>query len=158
MKQGIIFHSRKTILSIVIFHIFLFSSCRVTYIPDYDSKIAEQIENTAKAVEKFYLVMLETASEENGGRVYNKFAEQYINIQVELNSLLNKNKNRPLNENSTRVCEITLELWMKYKEEHKKDNTLSNGVIKLNKLTFDDLFYAMQVAEQGKLIIANPPK
>lgn len=158
MKQLVKIQSSKTILSIVVFSIFLVNSCRVTYIADYDSKIAEQIENTSKAVDKFYLLMLETTSVENEGRAFNKFSEHYVNIEVELNSLLNKNKIRSLNENSTKVCEITLQLWIKYKEEHKKDNTLSNGLIKLNRKTFSDLFFAMQVAEQGKTIVTNPPQ
>ena len=42
--------------------------------------------------------------------------------------------------------------------EHKKDNTLSNGLIKLNRKTFSDLFFAMQVAEKGKEIVNNPPQ
>ena len=78
-----------------------------------------------------------------------------MDIEVEINSLLNKNKVRPLNENSTRICEITLQLWQKYKEEHKTDNTLSDGLIKLNRQSFSDLFFAMQVAEEGKKIIDN---
>ena len=102
--------------------------------------------------------MLETTTVENDGRAYSKFADQYVSIEVELNSLFNKNKIRPLNSNSTRICEITLQLWVKYKEEHKKDNTLSNGIIKLNQKTFSDLFFAMQTAENGENIVNNPPK
>jgi hypothetical protein len=133
-------------------------SCKVTFIPSYDSNISEQIENTAKTVDKFYLAMLETTTTSNDGRAFSKFAGQYVDIEVELNSLLNKNKIRPLNENSTRICEITRELWIKYKEEHKNDNSLSDGLIKLNRKTFSDLFYAMQVAEKGKEIVSNPPQ
>lgn len=140
-----------SILSIIAIH-----SCTVTFIPEYDATIAKQIENTTKLVDKFYLSMLETTSEENNGRAFENFIIQYIDIEVELNSLLNKNKVRPLNENSTRICEITLELWQKYKEEHKTDQTLSDGLIKLNRKTFSDLFYAMQVAEKGKETVKNP--
>jgi len=102
--------------------------------------------------------MMETTAPENDGRAYDKFSDQYVNIEVELNSLLNKNKVRPLNTHSTRICEITKQLWVKYKEEHKTDNTLNDGLIKLNQLTFSDLFYAMQVAEKAKDIVSNPPQ
>ena len=134
-----------------------FNSCSVTFLPSYDASIAEQIEKTTRQVDKFYLTMLETTTEEDNGRIYEKFAMQYVDIEVELYSLLNQNKVRPLNENSTRICEITLELWQKYKEEHKTDNTLSNGLIKLNMQTFSDLFFAMQVAEKGKELANDPP-
>lgn len=107
-------------LLIVIFEVLLLCSCRVTFLPAYDAGISEQIDQVSKAVDKLYLSMLETTASENGGRTFEKFAAQYVDIEVEMNSLLNKNKIRPLNENSTRICEITLQLWIKYKQEHKK--------------------------------------
>lgn len=138
--------------------ILIFNSCRIALIPNYDENISKQIDNIARHVDKFYLEMLETTNKKNDGRAYDKFTESYINIEVELNSLLVQNKIRPLNENSIRICEITLQLWIKYKNEHKTDNTLSDGLIILNRKTFDDLFYAMQVAEAAKNIINNPPE
>jgi hypothetical protein len=135
----------------------MITSCRVTLVPPYDAAILEQIAETSKAVDRFYLMMLETTSNTGGGRNFELFAEGYVNIEVELNSLLNKNKIRPLNENSVRICEITLELWIKYKEEHRSDNELSDGLIKQNRKTFEDLFFAMQVAEKAKEIPVNQP-
>ncbi|ASB48447.1 hypothetical protein [Alkalitalea saponilacus] len=129
------------------------SSCRIQLIADYDANVAEQIGRTAMKVERFYLTMLETTTVENNGRAYDHFTEGYIDVEVELISLLNRNRVRPLNENSVRICEITLELWQKYKMEHKEDNSISDGVIGLNRLTFSDLFFAMQVAERAKELI-----
>ena len=143
---------------IILFSLLAMSGCKVSFVPTYNAQITEQIDATSKAVDKFYLSMLEVAPAMNDGRAYTKFTDGYVAIEVELHSLLNKNKIRPLNENSTRICEITLQLWQKYKEEHKKDNTLSDGLIKLNQKTFSDLFYAMQVAEKGKQMATNPPQ
>ena len=159
MKNSIKFKSQQLqIFILLVFSVFAFYSCRVTFLPSYDASISEQIEITTKQVDKFYLTMLETTTVDNNGRSYEKFANQYVDIEVELYSLLNQNRVRPLNENSTRICEITLELWQKYKEEHKTDNTLSDGLIKLNQQTFSDLFFAMQVAEKGKEIVNDPPQ
>ncbi|TAL47844.1 MAG: hypothetical protein EPN92_04370 [Chitinophagaceae bacterium] len=133
-----------------------FSSCRVTLVPPYDADMAGEISKTAKMVDKFYITMMEKTKNENNGRTYEKFSDQYIDIEVELNSLLYKNKVKPLNAHSTRICEITLQLWNKYKEEHKTDNELSDGLIRLNRKYLSDLFYAMQVAEEGKKIAAAP--
>lgn len=133
------------------------SGCSVSLIPPYDEQLAEQIESAAKEVDLFYLTIQETTNNDNGERAYAKFAEQYAGIEAELNSLLYKNMIRPLNNNSTRICEITLDLWKKYKNEHKQDNKLSDGIIELNRKTFNDLFYAMQVAEKAKDIVNNPP-
>lgn len=151
-------HKRAILFLITLTSLLTFNSCKVAFMPSYDASILEQIDQTSKSTDKFYLLMLETTKPENEGRKFEKFAEQYVDIEVELTSLLNKNNVRPLNSNSVRVCEITLQLWIKYKEEHRKDNTLSNGLIKLNRKTFNDLFFAMQVAEKAKDIISNPPQ
>lgn len=143
---------------LLFFTLVILNSCKVTFIPSYDANISEQIDNTAKGVDLFYLSMLENTTQENDGRSFIKFSEKYVEMEVELNSLLNRNKIRPLNENSIRICEITLELWQKYKGVHKEDDTLSNGEIIYNRKIFNDLFYAMQVAEKGKELVKNPPK
>jgi hypothetical protein len=150
--------SSRQLLVLLLMATFAMYGCRVTFVPEYDAELAADIKVTAQQVDRFYLIMLETTSPENDGRAFKIFAPQYVDIEVMLNSLLTQNKIKPLNENSTRIVEITLELWQKYKEEHRTDNTLSNGLIKLNRKTFSDLFYAMQVAEKGKEIAANPPK
>jgi hypothetical protein len=151
-------HRKGAFIGLILLSILLFSACKVTFVPEYDAELSSQIDETAKMVDRFYLEMLETTSNQNGGRAFEGFVQGYIDVEVELNSLFNRNKIRPLNENSTRICEITLQLWAKYKEEHKTDNALSDGLIKLNRQTFSDLFYAMQVAEKAKEIVNNPPE
>lgn len=157
MKPATFQYPRQLALIVGFLSLLAVFSCRISLVPPHDALIMEQIDETAKAVDKFYLSMLETTSNSGGERAYEAFVEDYVNIEVELNSLLNKNKIRPLNQNSTRISEITLQLWLKYKTEHKEDNSLPDGMIELNRKTFADLFYAMQVAEKAKEIIANPP-
>jgi hypothetical protein len=156
MKQPFLLLNTRAFVPIAVFCVLVLGGCKVTFVPGYDARISDQIVNIAKDVDKFYLSMLETTTAADSGRVYKNFAEQYVSIEVELNSLLVKNKIRPLNENSTRICEIAIEMWIKYKEEHKKDDSLSDGLIRLNRKTFSDLFFAMQVAEKGKQIANNP--
>ncbi|TXK76068.1 hypothetical protein [Mesonia sp. K4-1] len=152
VTSKLILTSKTKIILFCFSLVFVVSSCRVTLVPSYDEEVAAQIEDTAKQINTFYLQMLENQNE----RDYENYVNEYISIQVELNSLYNKNKVKSLNKNSTRICEITLQLWKKYKEEHKNDETLSDGIIKLNRKTFEDLLYAMQVAEKGKEIKNNP--
>jgi hypothetical protein len=140
----------------IILGVFFIISCRVNLVTNYDTAIAEQIDNTSKTVDKFYLTMLETTTTQNGGRSYSKYVTEYVDIEVELNSLLNKNKVRPLNQNSSKICTITLNLWQKRKEEHKSLDSLSNGLIKGNRKDFSDLFFVMQSAEKAKSYINNP--
>ena len=158
MEQQIKIKTRRILtILIIIFSISALNSCRVNLLPSYNATISEQIDHTAKEVDKFYLSMLETTTVENEGRAFNKFSEKYVEIEVELNSLLNKNKIRPLNKNSTRICEITLQFWVKYKEEHKAKNTLKDGLILLNRKKFNDLFFAMRVADEGIKLANSTP-
>lgn len=130
-------------------------SCRVQFVADYNGQLAAQIENTAEAVDYFYLSMAENTADEFGARSYQYFKEDYLKIEVQLNSILRKNRIQPLNENSTRVAQMTLDKWVEYKERHKEKDEISDANIKLNRLTMSDLFYAMLVAEEGKRM-ANP--
>ena len=129
--------------------LFVFASCKVQLVSNYNADLSNEINTTAKKVDNFYLTMQEIPADK---RQFANFSSSYIDIEVDLNSLVTKNRVRPLNVESTRIAEITLKLWEKYKEEHKMDNTLSNGLIRLNKKTFSDMFYAMQVAEEGKKV------
>lgn len=62
MKQQINVNSKRILLSVVILSFLALNACKVTFLQGYDAKIAEQIENTSKAVDKFYLSMLDTTS------------------------------------------------------------------------------------------------
>lgn len=125
-------------------------SCNFALLPPYNKEISTQIDNTAKAVDRFYLDMLEKTDAAGSGRAYANFADGYIDIEVELNSLYTKNRIRPLNKASTRNCEIALHRWREYKEEHKEKNTISNGLIAYKRQYMSDLFYTIQVSEEFK--------
>ncbi len=133
----------------VIFCLFL-TSCSFALLPPYNQEVAAQIENTAKAIDRFYLNMLERSEAAKGERNYSNFLSGYIDIEVELNSLYNKNRIRPLNKVSTRNCEIAVQRWREYKEEHKIQNTISNGLIAYRRKYMGDLFYTIQIAEDFK--------
>lgn len=133
----------------------LLVSCRVQFVADYDGQLATQIENAAEAVDYFYLSMAENTADDFGARSYQYFKEDYLKIEVQLNSILRKNRIQPLNEHSTKIAQMTLDKWVEYKKRHKDKDGLSDAEIKLNRLTMSDFFYAMLVAEEGKKL-ANP--
>jgi len=72
-------------------------SCRVQFVADYDGQLANQVENAAEAVDYFYLTMAENTTDEFGARNYQFFKEDYLKIEVQLNSILRKNRIQPLN-------------------------------------------------------------
>lgn len=124
-----------------------FSSCTVQYVAEYDESIKNEIVRIAAQVEMFYADILETDEAE---RVYKNFRDRYISIEVDLRTLLLKNKIRPLNEESTRQTEIALELWIDDKEQHKIENTVSNFTINNHRKQFQRIFIAMAKGEAVK--------
>lgn len=135
---------------ITAFCLIILASCNFALLPPYSREVSAQIENTAKSVDRFYLDMLEKSDTTNNGRAYANFADGYIDIEVELNSLYTKNRIRPLNKASTRNCEIALKRWREYKEEHKQKNTITNGLIAYKRQYMSDLLYTIQVSEEFK--------
>jgi len=125
-------------------------SCTVKLIANYDNNIASQVESALKMVDKFYLTMLETSKNEEKARAYTIFVQDYIGIEIELQSLLDKNRVRPLNKNSTAIAENTLKQFQKYKEQHKADNYVSDANIILNRMYMHDQLVLLQMGESFK--------
>lgn len=137
-------------LLIAVLTLLSFSSCTVKWVADYDNELSASIQEIAKTTDTFYLTMLETSSVTDGSRDYASFAEGYASIEGELSNIKLRNQVRALNEHSTRISEIAIEMWTDYKNEHKTDSTISDGIIKLNRMYMQDVFRAMLIAEEGK--------
>jgi hypothetical protein len=123
------------------------SGCRVQYVADYDDNINNEIIRISKEIDKFYTVLLAAPVSE---RAYEQFNNNYLAIEVELRSLVMRNKIRPLNEESTRQAEIALELWLDDKSQHKEDDTISNFIITQHRNQFQRIFIAMAIGESAK--------
>lgn len=136
----------------------LLLSCKVTLVPAYDPEISKEISSVAKKVDSFYILMAAKTKDGSTEREFKNFVEEYAAIQIDLNALYEKNRARPLNENSVAVCKITSELWSKYTKKHSDESKINDANIELRRLYMSDAFFAMRVAEQGKKFAANPPK
>lgn len=134
------------VLLFFLFPVFFFG-CTVQYVAEYDESIKNEIVRIAAQVEMFYADILETDEAE---RVYENFRDRYISIEVDLRTLLLRNKIRPLNEESTKQTEIALELWIDDKEQHKSENTVSNFIINSHRKQFQRIFIAMAKGEAVK--------
>jgi hypothetical protein len=128
--------------------------CKVQLLPDYDAGLVELIGQTARKVDYLYIMMADT--DDAAKRNYSHWVEAYADIEADLGLLMLNSKAKPLNSHSVRICEITLELWQKYKKEHKQNDQLSNAAITLNRMYMADLFHAMLVAEKAKEMATEP--
>lgn len=140
--------------AIAILLLFTVYGCRVTLVPAFDTELAEEISQVSQQFDKFHLELIENEE----FREFKNVVNRYIELEVMLNSIHNKNRIKPLNEHSSRISEITLSLFNKYKEEHRNDKTMEIGIAKYNRKVFSDLFFAMLVAERGKELANKPPQ
>jgi len=127
------------------------SGCAAKFVADYDSATLEEILRLGKKVDKFYGEMLETPPAERG---YAKYSQQYVDVEVDLRSLYVRNKARALNEESTRISEIILNFWIKYKDEHQQTDGYGDGKAQLDRERFTRLFIAAADAETAKKLDA----
>lgn len=141
--------NKKTMfLPLIIFAFVLtIQGCSVKMVADYDDTTKESILKTAKEIDKFYCALLET---EESKRQYEQFSKDYHSIEVEIRSLVLRNKARPLNKESTKQAEIALDRWIIFKERHKTKNTYSTGDAKLDRDYLSNIFNYMLGAELAK--------
>jgi hypothetical protein len=124
-----------------------FGGCAVKLVADYDSATFNEIITIDKKVDRFYGDLLELPA---GNRQYAKFSDKYVDIETDLRSLYIRNMARPLNEESSQISEIILNLWIKYKDTHKKKDGYPDGMAKLDRKRFTRLFISAANAEAAK--------
>jgi Rps23 Pro-64 3,4-dihydroxylase Tpa1-like proline 4-hydroxylase len=137
----------QTKLFLLIITIILLSSCAVKMVAEYDQNTAYKIVEVSKMVNMFYIKLADHNSQE---RQYIKFMVDYRQIEVELEALVLLNKMRPLNEESTQICEHILQNWLEFKAAHKQNDSYKDVMIELNWNTIREQFYALAVAEAAK--------
>jgi hypothetical protein len=123
------------------------AACQVKLVADYDQATFEGILQAAKKVDLFYGQLLERSE---NARPYAQFTTQYVDIESDLRSLVTRNQARPLNQESTKISETILNLWLKYKAAHQANDGYKTALAKLDRKRFTRLFNAAASAEQAK--------
>lgn len=135
------------IVLLIVAGLLALNGCTVKFVSDFDAATYEEILSISKKVDKFYGDLLE---EDESKRSYDKYSDQYVELETDLRSLVVRNKSRPLNKESTKISESILKLWIKYKTNHKSKNTYKTGVAKLDRKRFVRLFVSAASAEIAK--------
>ena len=139
----------EQLLRLGLFFILVLSitGCTFQMVADYDSVAFEEILRVGKKVDKFYGDLLELKPSE---RAYQKFSNQYVEIETDIRSIVTRNKLRVLNQESVEIAETTLKLWLKYKDNHQAKDAYADGMAKLDRNRFIRLFAAAADAERAK--------
>jgi hypothetical protein len=145
---------RQELRQVKIFYLFIVillalavSGCSIKLVADYDASTFEEILKVSKKVDRFYGGLLEA---QESDRQYSKYTDQWVDIETDIRSLITRNQARPLNEESTKISENILGLWVKYKDNHHGINGYSSGMSKLDRKRFTRLFNAASAAELAK--------
>jgi len=170
MKLAISYRTRDSVpLRYCLALMVLLSGCSVKMVADYNAAGAQEIIRIAKVVDLFYGDLLETRYEE---RSYDRFAEKYRSVEVDLRGLMFQNRIRPYNRESTRISEIILDKWIKYKNRHKSQwekyrlpedspdkikasEIYKDVLVEKHRRRFQRLFIAIAIAEEAKKLAAS---
>ena len=137
------------LLTFVMAGIVSFTSFRVQLIPNRDEAVITQTLQIAKSIDSFYLNLMNTDSSD---LAYANFSDSYQAIELELRSLWLQSEAKPLNSESARISKTVLDLWVKYKEQHRKNNTYNLHLAPIHRDRFHELFVAFLNAEKAKTI------
>lgn len=133
-------------LTLLLISVNLFG-CTVKLVDNFDRASYEEILKIGKLVDRFYGELLENKPDK---RAYQKYSSKYVEIETELRYHYMRNKTRPHNEESIQIADNTLDLWLKYKDQHKHKNAYSNGNAKLDRKRFRKMFISALKAEEAK--------
>jgi hypothetical protein len=139
----------KVLFILLIVSSFSIHGCTFRYVADYDASIKEEIIRVAKEVDLFWGALLDVDASE---RKYDKFKDQYNQIETDIRGLVMKNEIRALNKESTKQAKIALELWIEDRDIHKQNNAFSDFEAKRHREQYTRIFTAMAKGEEAKNI------
>ena len=122
-------------------------SCSINMIAEFDQDSLEMTRLLAKRVDYFYTRL---SYQDEIDRSYDKYESIYLDIEVSLNELHLRQESRRLNEFSLTQVNILRNLWKEDRIYHKKNNTLSDFIIKRHSGQFNRVFLAIIQGEQSK--------
>ncbi|WDE04387.1 hypothetical protein SG34_024085 [Thalassomonas viridans] len=125
----------------------LLSGCALQLVSDFDERSLQDMETIARKVNGFYLGLSYQPKNE---RSYQTSKGQYLEIEVALEALRNRQVIRPMNELTLKQVDVSLKLWREDRQRHQAADSLSDFLIKRRKSQYQRLFLAMVKGEEAK--------
>jgi hypothetical protein len=140
-------------LAAVLAVVLTFAGCAYKIVSDYDAATFEEILSVSRKVDRFYGYLLEAPEP----RPYEKYSQQYVDIEADLRSLYVRNRVRMLNEESARISQITLDQWIAARQRHRKENNYRTPIAELERERFTRVFISGALAERTKSLATEEP-
>lgn len=113
---------------LILLALILANSCTVTLVDSYRQDIADDLVVVQKDSYVLFTSIMETPA--GSDRAYAKFEDEYTKLEATIQSVYQRNRIRPKNEESIAQSKILLDTWIKYKNKHKTDDSaISDGVL-----------------------------
>ena len=133
--------------SLILFLFTFLSACSTQLISNRDPLSLNLMESAAQNVDYLYTKM--SYLPENM-RSYEQFSDYYLDIEVKLNALRNRQKARRMNELTLKQVDIVLQLWRQDRVKHQQQGAPSDFLLKRHKQQYQRLFIALIKAESAK--------
>ena len=137
---------RQLFSSVVLIAFFIaLSGCKVALLPPYNAELENQIVNAAKLTDKLYLSIIDAPIDK---KLYSDYAEKYLEIEVEINSILLKNETRPKNADFIVIIKNLQDHFKQYKNDHKIKNKLSDAELLIYNEELKGFWKPLVIAER----------
>ena len=136
------FSSIFKIINITIL-VLLINGC--TVIAPFDPAVLNQSYKTRQDISVLYALLVGADPNERGYRLYRR---DYARIDAGLQSILNRQKNRPKNAEATEITEEILNRFRGYRDEHKRTNAYSKGKASIHAKKLNNLMGSLIFTEE----------
>lgn len=123
------------------------NGCRVSLIADRDEAFIDRVVETARVVDVFYLQLMSTDSSQ---LQYSTFSDKWNAAELEIRQLRLMAEAHPLNRESSEICSLLLETFIKYKQQHQKNNFYPPALLSLHRDRLSEYFIALLSVEKSK--------
>ncbi|MFM2480566.1 hypothetical protein [Celerinatantimonas sp. YJH-8] len=121
--------------------------CNVIQVATYDPSSFQLMQQIDRSIDKLYLSM---SAKPQDHRNYSQFASQYLDIQVQIRSLVRLQMFRKNNSETLKQSQILENLWQSGRQEHQSKGTLSNVIIRLRQSQYQRMLSTLMKGESLK--------
>ncbi|MCC2521576.1 hypothetical protein [Vibrio coralliilyticus] len=105
----------------------LLSGCTLRLVAPYDPQTVQQAQSIERDIEYLYLSMQALPESE---RLYARFTEQYLKIDVSVRGLERRQARREQNQETLAQAQTLAKFWQQDMKTHQQKQTLSDFLIK----------------------------
>ncbi|MCG9681561.1 hypothetical protein L1D31_03180 [Vibrio sp. Isolate23] len=125
----------------------LLTGCTLRLVAPYDLQTVQQAQSIERDIEFLYLSLQALPENE---RLYSRFVDQYLKIDVNIRGLERRQARREQNQETLKQAQTLVQFWQQDMKTHQQKHTLSNFLIKRRLDQYQRLIDALIRGELAK--------